>query len=107
MIRFYDGTDLGPTYSDVATTDVCPDCDGNGRVRRPVPRGPEPWEWVACPSCSGTGEVPADGVVHCSNPSCGVVCWADQVCTHTEDAALCHDCAPARCRACIDERSTR
>ena len=104
MIRFHDD---GPNVTTAVAvlppaTEVCPECQGAGARAYRTSGVIE-----TCGVCSGTGAVPADGVVHCSNPSCDVVCWADQVCTHTEEQALCRDCAPAGCRACIDERSDR
>jgi hypothetical protein len=105
MIRTYDNDTTVVLDRPAATTDVCPDCAGSGvRAHRVFGHNaPEPFVWDTCAACSGTGVVSADGVVHCTRPGCDAVCWADQVCTHTGEDAVCPDCAPHRCRECIDE----
>jgi len=89
-----------------AATDVCPSCDGDGRIRHSLPRGPVPFAWTDCPACGGSGEVPADAVVHCAQPGCGAPCWVDRACTHGADSPLCSDHAPA-CVECTGVRGDR
>lgn len=111
MIRTYDNTDLGPTYSDVATENPmaeCPDCCGNGEVfvQRLFGRtAPEPYLTRPCSACGGSGQVDAEAVVFCDG--CKGVFWADDVCTH-HGVPLCDGCQPYRvCRDCVDERRER
>lgn len=96
VIRFYDAPDVVQ-----AATDVCPDCDGNGSIgSRVFSHLAEPYAWQTCSACSGTGEVPAEAVMHCVE--CDAPVWADRVCLHqlgvlcSDHAAPCHECTGVR-----------
>lgn len=88
-------------------TDVCPSCDGAGRIvleRIYGPTAAEPYVYGPCYACSGSGEVRAELVVRCTQSGCGAPIWADRACTHGAESPLCGDHANPRCPDCIDDR---